>query len=146
MSIREDVRSKMYSAMKANNKADKTIYSMLLDNILKAEKSAGHEFTDDEVGTVVLKQIKQCCETLMYAEKVGNHDVTESIKREIELLKEFTPQMMTEDDIRKLFVELCASIEPVKKNKGLFMKAIREKAGSRADMKMVSQFIDVALV
>ena len=34
MSLKDTIRSKMYECMKENNKADKAVYSMLVDYIL----------------------------------------------------------------------------------------------------------------
>ena len=72
MSIKTEIRSNMYAAMKANNKDNKQVYAMMLDNIQKAEKTALREFNDNEVIPLIQKQIKQCKETLEYAEKAKN--------------------------------------------------------------------------
>lgn len=141
MSIKINIRDKMYASMKANNKDDKQVYAMMLDNIQKAEKTALREFDDNEVIPLIQKQIKQCKETLEFAEKANNETIINKTKNEIALLTEFLPQMMSEEEIKLFINSVCETIEPIKNNKGKFMKECSQLRG-KADMKLVAQIVD----
>ena len=144
MSIKTEIRNNMYAAMKANNKDNKQVYAMMLDNIQKAEKTALREFDDNEVIPLIQKQIKQCKETLEYAEKANNEVIINQTKNEIALLSEFLPQMLSEEEIKMFIDSVCETIEPIKNNKGKFMKECSQLRG-KADMKLVAQIVDSIL-
>lgn len=144
MSIKTEIRNNMYASMKANNKEDKQVYAMMLDNIQKAEKTALREFDDNEVIPLIQKQIKQCKETLEYAEKANNEVIINQTKNEIALLNKFLPQMMSEEEIKLFVNSVCETVEPIKNNKGLFMRECSKLRG-KADMKLVAQIVDSVL-
>lgn len=142
--IKENIRNNMYASMKANNKENKLVYAMMLDTIQKAEKTQLRELSDNEVVPLIQKQIKQCKETLSYAEKANNADIISKTKNEIALLNEFLPQMMSEEEIKMFIDSVCETIEPIKNNKGKFMKECSQLRG-KADMKLVAQIVDSIL-
>jgi uncharacterized protein YqeY len=144
MSIKTEIRNNMYASMKANNKEDKQVYAMMLDNIQKAEKTALREFDDNEIIPLIQKQIKQCKETLEYAEKANNEVVINQTKNEIALLNKFLPQMMSEEEIKFFVNSVSETIEPIKNNKGLFMRECSKLRG-KADMKLVAEIVDSIL-
>ena len=49
MSIKDIIREDMNQARKNNDVLSKRVYSMALDAIMKAEKNAMHDFTDEEI-------------------------------------------------------------------------------------------------
>lgn len=131
----------MIAAWKAGSKQDKQIYSNILDIIQKAEKRELRELADNEVEAVLQKYNKQCKETLDFAEKADNKFILSETKREMELLSEFLPKLMTEGEINLFLETVKRSIEPVKSSKGQFMKACSALKG-KADMKLVSTLVD----
>lgn len=141
MSIKTEIRSNMYAAMKANNKEDKQVYAMMLDNIQKVEKTALRELDDNEIIPLIQKQIKQCKETLEYAEKANNEAIINQTKNEIALLSEFLPQMMSEYEIGLFLDSVFEEIEPIRNNKGIIMRECSKLRG-KADMKLVAQIVD----
>ena len=144
MSIKTEIRSNMYAAMKANNKDNKQVYAMMLDTIQKAEKNALREFDDNEIIPLIQKQIKQCKETLEYAEKANNENIINQTKNEIALLSEFLPQMMSEHEIGLFLDSVFEDIEPIRNNKGMIMRECSKLRG-KADMKLVAQIVDSIL-
>lgn len=144
MSLKDTIRSKMYECMKENNKADKAVYSMLLDNIQKAEKNALCNYTDDDIIRVIQKQVKQCNETLEFAKKGNKAGIVTETENEIAILSTFLPKMMTAEEIAIFIDGIADEIEPIKNNKGKYMKACAELRG-KADMKIVAQIVDSIL-
>ena len=144
MSIKTEIRNNMYAAMKANNKDNKQVYALMLENIQKAEKTVLREFDDNEVIPLIQKQIKQCKETLEYAEKANNKTIINQTKNEITLLSEFLPQMMSEHEIGLFLDSVFEEIEPIRNNKGMIMKECSKLRG-KADMKLVAQIVDSVL-
>lgn len=141
MSLKETIRTNMYSSMKAKNAEDKRVYALMLDVIQKAEKDKKKEFTDDEVVPLIQKQIKQTNETLEFAKKGNAETLIVQCENEIKLLSAFLPEMMNEDEIKIFINSIGETIEPVKANKGKYMKECAKLRG-KADMKLVAQIVD----
>lgn len=144
MSLKETIRTNMYSAMKAKNTEDKRVYAMMLDVIQKAEKEKKKDFTDDEIVPLIQKQIKQTNETLEFAKKGNVETLIIQCENEIKLLSAFLPEMMSEDEIKAFIDSIAETIEPVKNNKGKYMKECAKLRG-KADMKLVAQIVDSIL-
>ena len=144
MSLKETIRQNMYSAMKAKNTEDKRVYTMMLDVIQKAEKEKKKDFTDDEVVPLIQKQIKQTNETLEFAKKGNANVLISQCENEIKLLSAFLPEMMSEDEIKIFIDSIGETIEPIKNNKGKYMKECSKLRG-KADMKLVAQIVDSVL-
>ena len=144
MSLKETIRQNMYSAMKAKNTEDKRVYAIMLDVIQKAEKEKKKDFTDDEIIPLIQKQIKQTNETLEFAKKGNANVLISQCENEIKLLNAFLPEMMNEDEIKMFIDSIGETIEPIKNNKGKYMKECSKLRG-KADMKLVAQIVDSIL-
>ena len=144
MSIKDTIREDMNKARKNNEVLSKRVYSMALDAIMKAEKNAMHDFTDEEIVVILNKEIKQYNETLEFAVKANNSSLIQEIQSSIEMLKAFVPEMMSEEEIKAYLNKVLEDIQPVKSNKGKIMKAMSALKG-KADMKLISKIVDGAI-
>lgn len=144
MSIKDTIRDDMNKARKNNDALSKRVYSMALDAIMKAEKNAMHDFTDEEIVVILNKEIKQYNETLEFAVKANNSSLIQEIQSSIEMLKAFVPEMMSEEEIKTYLNKVLEDIQPVKSNKGKIMKSMSALKG-KADMKLISKIVDGAI-
>ena len=144
MSIKDTIREDMNKARKNNDALSKRVYSMALDAIMKAEKNAMHDFTDEEIVAILNKEIKQYNETLEFAIKANNSSLIQEIQSSIEILKAFVPEMMSEEEIKAYLNKVLEDIQPVKSNKGNIMKSMSALKG-KADMKLISKIVDGAI-
>lgn len=144
MSIKDVIRDDMNQARKNNDALSKRVYSMALDAIMKAEKNAMHDFTDEEIVVILNKEIKQYNETLEFAIKANNSSLIQEIQSSIEILKTFVPEMMSEEEIKAYLNKVLKDIQPVKSNKGKIMKSMSALKG-KADMKLISKIVDGAI-
>ena len=144
MSIKDTIREDMNKARKNNDVLSKRVYSMALDAIMKAEKNAMHDFTDEEIVVILNKDIKQYNETLEFAIKANNSSLIQEIQSSIEILKTFVPEMMSEEEIKAYLNKVLEDIQPVKSNKGKIMKSMSALKG-KADMKLISKIVDESI-
>lgn len=139
--IKETIKQDMYTAMKNQDHDRKNILSFMLGNIQKVEKDKKTILSDDEVVSVIRKEIKQREETLSYAQKAENQNMIDECNFAIDTLNQYVPQMMDEDAIKDFLSTVFVNIDPIKSNKGKIMKEVSALKG-KADMKMVSQLVD----
>ena len=143
MSKIQEVRAEMTKAMKEKQTERKDTLSMLLAALQKAEKDKKEPLTEEEENTIVQKEIKQTKETLDTAPE-SREDIKEEARARIEILSEFAPQMMNENEIKTVIAgvlkELCID-KPEPAQKGTIMKALMPLVKGVADGALVNKLV-----
>lgn len=86
--------------------------------------------------------VKERTESADLYEQGHRLDLAEAEKVEIDILKEFLPAPVTEEDILKCFYDVIGQdgVEPIKKNMGIIIKTIKSILPG-VDGKLVSQVV-----
>ncbi len=137
----EALHNDMISAMKAHDKARKTVISTLIADVKKAAIDAGtrDDISEALVNQVILKSKKTAKEQLdscpderaeLKAEYQYNYDV----------ISEYAPKMMSDEEIRQFLTDNFADVIATK-NKGQIMKAVMPALKDRADGKAINVIV-----
>ena len=147
MSKIDVIRGAMVEAMKAKDKARKDSLSMLLSALKNAEIDKRSPLTEEEENAIVLKEIKQTQET-MEATPADRTEILEECRLRLEVLKEFAPKMMEEDEIRDAISKVLADLgieAPTARDKGQIMKNLMPFVKGKADGSLVNQLVGEVL-
>ncbi len=139
----ELVRAEMVKAMKEKNKGRKDALSALLPALKNAAIDKRADLTEEEDNAVVLKEIKQLKETLESA-PADRTELIEECKLRIEVLSEFAPQFMSEEEIKKVIQDVLNELgimEPTAKDKGKIMKELMPRVKGKSDGKVVNDLV-----
>lgn len=139
----ELVRAEMVKAMKEKNKGRKDALSALLTSLKNVAIDKRADLTEEEENAVVLKEIKQLKETLETA-PADRTDIIEECNLRIEVLSEFAPQFMNEEEIKKVIQDVLNELgitEPTAKDKGKIMKELMPRVKGKADGKVVNDLV-----
>ena len=139
----EVVRAEMVKAMKAGDKGRKDALSALLTALKNVAIDKRADLTEEEENAVVLKEIKQLKETLESA-PAGRNDIIDECTSRINILNEFAPQFMSEEEIKQIISQVLSELsitEPTAKDKGRIMKELMPKVKGKADGKMVNDMV-----
>lgn len=139
----ELVRSEMVKAMKSGDKGRKDALSALLTSLKNVAIDKRSDLTEEEENAVVLKEIKQLKETLE-SSPADRVDIINECKERIEILSEYAPQFMSEDEIKEIIKGVLDSLEisaPTSKDKGRIMKELMPKVKGKADGKVVNDMV-----
>lgn len=139
----EIVRAEMVKAMKAGDKGRKDALSALLTALKNVAIDKRADLTEEEENTVVLKEIKQLKETLESA-PAGRNDIVDECTMRINILNEFAPQFMSEEEIKQVISQVLAELsitEPTAKDKGRIMKELMPRVKGKADGKLVNDMV-----
>lgn len=104
--------------------------------------------SESEEDAVVQKEIKQTKETLDLA-PADRTDIIQECKYRIEVLSQFAPKMMTEEEIEATIAGVLNDLgmeNPTKKEKGKIMKTLMPMVKGKADGKLVNQILEKKLV
>ena len=142
--ILEDVRQKMYSAMKKRNKPLKDVYALIFDQLKKNEIDLRRPLTEQEELETVSKMLKQAKEALAMMPADTDTDFTRKLKFEIPIYEEFLPKQLSEEEIKAIIKETMVEngIEEIANStRGILMKNLMPKVKGLADGKLVSQIV-----
>lgn len=112
MSIKASILDELKSAMK-QKKADRlrvlrSLKAKILEKEISERKGGESELSDEQIVEVLMKAAKQRKESIDQFEEGGRDDLVEKEKMEFDIIEEFLPEMMDEDEVR---VEVKAQVE-----------------------------------
>ncbi len=144
-SIKETLQDDWKNAIKQKDRFKANVISMAKAAILQVEKSGAKGETvldDSSVIEILAKEIKQRRDSLIEFEKGNRQDLVDQTNSEIEILLQYLPQQLTEDEIRKIVMESAEKLGTSSiKDMGKLMSDVRPKVNGRADGKVVSQIV-----
>lgn len=146
MGLKQDLLQALKDAMQNKDTLKKETITMLRAAILQVEKDEQKELTESEIEAIVAKEVKKRKESIIDFEKGGRQDLVDQTNKEIEILSNYLPEQLTEDEIRNLVKEAISNTGALgMKDMGKVMGALREKTAGRADGKLVSDIVKAEL-
>jgi len=140
MSLSEKITDELKVAMK-QKQADKVATLRLLVAAFKnAQIEKGKTLEGKDEIEVLRREAKQRQESIEAYEKAGRQDLASKEKAELELIKVYLPQQMSETEIKQ-FAEKLPELEGLKDNFGAAMKLVMGKLAGKADGKLVAKVI-----
>ncbi|HSR41724.1 MAG TPA: GatB/YqeY domain-containing protein [Longimicrobiales bacterium] len=104
--LKARIQQDLNAARKARDRLKTTVLSTLLSDVRNREIEIGHEADDDEVRAVVAKAIKQRHEASEQMAKGGRDDLASKEEREAEILSEYLPPPLSEEEVRSMVREI----------------------------------------
>lgn len=138
----DKIKSDMVKAMKEQDKFRLSVIRMLKGAIDKERIDKKIDITDEVVIDVLAKELKTREESKLEFSKAGRTDLVEDLDKEIEIIKEYLPEPLTDEEIDKIITEAFKETEASSiKDMGKVMKIVTPKVKGRCDMKDVSSKI-----
>lgn len=142
MTLLDTINNDMKNYMKEKDSFSLGVVRMVKGAIQLESINKKKELTDEEIISVISKQIKMRKDSIVEFEKGNRQDLVEQNKKEIEILNKYMPEQLSMEEINKIIDEAFLLIKPTSsKEQGLIMKEITPKLKGRADMSLVSGII-----
>ncbi|MBZ4663137.1 MAG: GatB/YqeY protein [Caloramator sp.] len=142
MSLKERIQEDWKAAMKNKDRFRANVLNMAKAAILQAEKVDGTKLEDEQVIEVLNKEVKQRRDSIEEFEKGNRQDLVEQTSKEIEILLEYLPQQLTEEEISEIVKEAVNEVQANSiKDMGKVMAIVMPKVKGRADGKLVNQIV-----
>ena len=141
----DQIKKDLVDAMKSGDKFKLGVIRMLKSALQNEEITLGGNgsgLTDDQVLTVIKREVKKRNGSIEEYTKYNKLDAVEDLKKEVEILSTYLPEEMSEEELTKHIEEVIAEIgaETIK-DMGRVMKEITAKYGSVVDMSKASQIV-----
>lgn len=147
MSLKKKLLEDFKIAMKEKDTVRKDTVQMLRSAVLQIEKDKKITLDDDGIIEIIAKQLKQRNDVLPVYEESGRQDLTEQLKKEIEILLQYLPEQLTEDELETIIKETIQDTGAKSmKDIGKVMQAVMPKVRGRADGKLVNGIVRKFLV
>lgn len=139
--MNERIATELKEVMKNGDKFKLSVLRMLKSALQLESISKKHDLTDEEVISVIKKQVKTRRDSLAEYEKFGASEEVANLEKEIAILNVYLPAEMTLEEINKVIDEVFAVVNPVgMKDMGKVMKELNSKI-TNADMTTVSTIV-----
>lgn len=137
----EQLQKDMITAMKARDKVRKDAISTLVSAVKKAAIDEGcrDAIPEELVDRAILKELKLIKEQVETCPEART-DLKAEYKATYEIMAEYAPEMMSEEEIRSFIVEHCSEAIATK-NKGIIMKQVMAELKGKADGKLINQVV-----
>ncbi len=140
--MRKKILNDLVAAMKNKDKEKLGVLRMVKGAMQLEEINKKRELNDDEVISVIAKQIKTRKESIVEFEKANRQELITQTQLEIDILNSYMPEQMSEEKINKVIVEVFSKVQPESiKDLGKVMKEITPLVKGKADMSLVNKLI-----
>jgi uncharacterized protein len=146
VSLRERIQSDITAAMRSGDSLRRDTLRMAESAIYNAEKRERREYSDDEVGAILAREVKTRRESVEAFRKGGREDLAAKEESEIGILAAYLPEQLSEAEIAALVEEAIATTGAESpRDMGKVMGWLSPKTKGRADGRLVSQSVNQAL-
>lgn len=140
--LKEKLLEDLKIAMKEKNVNRKNTVQMVRASILQVEKDKKIELNDDQILEVIAKEFKKRNDSLSDYEKSGREDLINQIKEEMNVLEEYLPKKLSEEELTEIIKEIISNVGATSmKDMGKIMKQAKEQLGVTADGKMINEIV-----
>lgn len=137
--MKEKILIDLKNAMKNQNRELLSVIRMVKGAIQMEEIKVKHELSDEEVITIIGREIKTRKESIKEFEKGGRQDLIDKTSREVEILSKYMPAQMSEEEIIKVIDEVFAKVNPTgPSDMGKVMGTIAPLVKGKADLGLVN--------
>ena len=108
MSLKETLNNDFKEAMKAKDKIRKDTINFVRAAIKQTEVDTREEVDDQGIAAILAKQVKMRKDALADFEAAGRQDMLDQYKAEIDVLMEYMPQQLTEEEMLNIVKQTAA--------------------------------------
>ena len=142
MDYRSTIENGLKEALKKRDAIRVSVFRLLLTAIKNKEVEKIRPLTDEEFFALIKTSIKQHNDSIESFTKGQRLELAEKEEKELEILTEFQPSQLTEDEITKEIEEAVAAVGAKdRKEMGKVIKFLMDKFPGRVDGKLLSAMV-----
>lgn len=142
MSLKQKLQEDLKSSMKNKDTVKKSVITLIRASIKQYEVDNRVELGDDEIVDLIAKQLKQTRDSREEFSKAGREDLVSKAEAEIEVLKEYLPQQLSEEELNKIVISTISEVGATSmKDMKKIMTSIMPKVKGRADGKLINELV-----
>ncbi|SJM71766.1 GatB/YqeY domain-containing protein [Psychrobacter piechaudii] len=145
--LKDRITEQVKTSMKARELEKVKVLRNVQSVIKQIEIDRKVDLDDAGVLEILQKQLKQRQESLNVFQDNGREDLAQKEQFEIDIINEFMPQQMSDEELAALInEEIAAQGASSMQDMGKVMGALKTKTAGRADPAVMSQLVKKALM
>ena len=147
MSLREKIDDEYKNALKSKDKNKISTYRLILSGLkdLDIQNRSGpnkKDTDDNDIKKLLRKMIKQRTESIEIYKKNNRQDLLEIEENEVNIMSEYLPKQLSEDDTKKLCEEVINKINASSlKDMGKVMSELKKNHSDSIDFSLSGKII-----
>ena len=118
------------------------VLRLILAEFQKEEISQGSDLNNNDELSLLQKMIKQRNDSIKQYNDAGRNELAEKEQKEIEIIQDFLPEQINEEDLMKLAKETISDLSANSmKDMGNVMKVLKGKTSGQADPATISKIV-----
>ena len=140
MSIKDKLMADLKDAMKSHNKLRKDVITLIRSAIKQREVDERIELTDEDILTIISKQLKEKKSSIEDFKKGNREDLVKQTEDEMKILLAYLPKQLSQEDLKEI-VKDAIDKENISSMKdiGKLMKAVMPQVKGKADGNAVNK-------
>jgi uncharacterized protein YqeY len=142
MSLIARIEDELKQARLARDDDRRDALSLILSSLRSAQKELQRPLSDDEELQVLQRERKKRVEAAEAYEQAGRDEQAEAEEFELEVLEEFMPEPLSEDELEEIIDDVIAEVGATSiRDLGRVMADVMPQVSGRADGSSVSQLV-----
>lgn len=142
MSLKQKLQEDLKSSMKNKDNTRKSVVTLIRASIKQYEVDNRVELGDAEITDLIAKLLKQTRDSLEDFKKGNRDDLVSQAEAEIEVLKEYLPQQLSEEELNEIVISTISEVGATSmKDMKKIMSSIMPKVKGRADGKLINELV-----
>ncbi len=142
MTLIREIEGELTAARKARDDARRDALALLLNALRSAEKDLQRPLSEDESLQVLQRERKKRVEAIDAFEAAGREEQAEKEELELDVLEEFMPEPLTEEELEEIVDDVIAEVGATSiRDLGRVMADAMPRVSGRADGSVVSQLV-----
>ena len=136
------IKEASVKSLKEGNKEITMVLRLILAEFQKEEISQGSDLNNNDELSLLQKMIKQRNDSIKQYNDAGRNELAEKEQKEIEIIQDFLPEQISEEDLVKLAKETISDLSANSmKDMGNVMKVLKDKTSGQADPATISKIV-----
>jgi uncharacterized protein len=142
MSLIARIQEELSEAMRGRDTERRDALRLVLSSLQSAQKELQRELSDEEELQVLQRERKRRAEAAEAFREGGAEDRAEHEERELEVIQEFMPEPLSEDELETIIDDVIAECGATSlRDLGRVMADVMPQVSGRADGGQVSQLV-----
>ncbi len=142
MSLIEEIEDELKDAMRERDAERRDALRLILNSLKNSQKELQRPLSEDEELQVLQRERKKRLEAAEAFRSGGREEQAEAEERELEILEEFMPEPLSEEEIEEIVDDAIAEVGATSMaDLGRVMADVMPQVAGRADGSQVSQIV-----
>lgn len=143
MKMIEKIMQDYKIAMKERQENRKIILNYLIAQIKNKKIEVQRELTDDEVLSLIRKEVKSLGEAILFLQKAGKIEDLRAEEEKKRLLESYLPQLLDKEATKSLIQKVISDLglQDIQTQRGLLMKELMGKYRGELDPSVINEVL-----